>query len=61
MGPDIHKTLRQLTDTNDDQALSAFYYRIKVQELLFLSFEKMLKRETGRHNRINRAVSTSYF
>ena len=55
MGPDVQKVLKQLTDTSDDNKLSTFYYRIRVEELLYLLFEKLLRRETVRHSPVNKA------
>lgn len=52
---DVQKVLKQLTDTRDDNKLSTFYYRIRVEELRYLLFEKLLRRETGRHSPVNKA------
>jgi AraC-like DNA-binding protein len=50
MGPDVQKTLKQLTGARQEGELSALYYNIKVQELMFLVFEQLLKRDTVRHS-----------
>lgn len=52
MGPDIQKTLKQLTDADKDNELNVFFYRIKIQELLYALFQQLLKRETTRHSRV---------
>ncbi|QKZ13748.1 AraC family transcriptional regulator [Spirosoma sp. KUDC1026] len=52
MGPDVHKTVRQLTDGRQERELSALYYSIKVQELMLLVFDQLLKRDTVRHSPI---------
>lgn len=55
MSPDWTKVLKQLTNTSRDNPLSTFYYRIRVEELLYLLFEKLLRRETVRHSPVNKA------
>ncbi|MGV3559494.1 helix-turn-helix transcriptional regulator [Larkinella arboricola] len=54
MGPDVYKTLKQLTNVHQNGELSALYYRIKVQELLLLVFQQLLKRDTTRHSPIHK-------
>jgi AraC-like DNA-binding protein len=54
MGPDVQKALKELTDANETNPLSTFYYRIKAQELVYLLFEKLLKRDATRHSPINK-------
>ncbi|AUD01626.1 helix-turn-helix transcriptional regulator [Spirosoma pollinicola] len=55
LDPAIEKILRQLRDAQSDGALSLFYYQIKVQELVYLVFEKLLRRETKSNGPINKA------
>ena len=55
MSPNWQKVLRQLTEAIDDNPLGRFYYRIRVEELLYLLFEKLLQRETVRHSPVNQA------
>ncbi|GAB4021499.1 helix-turn-helix transcriptional regulator [Spirosoma koreense] len=50
MGPDVQKTLKQVTDARQNGELTALYYSIKVQELLLLLFEQLLRRDTVRHS-----------
>ncbi|WP_420149312.1 helix-turn-helix transcriptional regulator [Spirosoma sp.] len=54
MGPDVQKTLKQVTAARQDGELSSLYYRIKVQELMLLVFEQLLKRDQVRHSPINK-------
>ncbi|MBS1660612.1 MAG: AraC family transcriptional regulator, partial [Bacteroidetes bacterium] len=50
----IHKLLKQLTDAREDNDLGGFYHRLKVEELLYLVFEKVQKRETQPHGPIHK-------
>jgi AraC-like DNA-binding protein len=45
MWPDIEKNIRHLSLINEQDLLSHFYFRIKVQELIYLLFSKLIKRE----------------
>src|SRR3546814_10124507 len=45
MWPDIKKNTTHLSLINEQDSLSHFYFRIKVQELLYLLFSKLIKRE----------------
>jgi AraC-like DNA-binding protein len=54
MSVEIHKLVKQVTDAREDHALSNFYHRLKVQELLYLVFEKLQKRESQRHSAVHR-------
>ncbi|SEW01233.1 AraC-type DNA-binding protein [Chitinophaga sp. YR573] len=45
LSQDMGKLLHQLADTKEEINLSTFYYKIRVQELLYLLFEKLLKRQ----------------
>lgn len=47
MTQDVEKILEQLAEISDQNVLSHFYYKIKTQELLYLLFSKLLKRENG--------------
>lgn len=51
---EIQKLLKQLTDAREDQALNKFYSHLKVQELIYLLFEKLQKRENHTHNPVHR-------
>jgi AraC-like DNA-binding protein len=54
MSVEIHKLLKQVTDAREDNELGNFYYRLKVQELLYLVFEQLQKREAQRHSAIHK-------
>ncbi|WP_440134751.1 helix-turn-helix transcriptional regulator [Chitinophaga sancti] len=54
MTVEIHKLLKQVTDAREDNDLGNFYQRVKVQELLYLVFEKLQKREAINHNIIHK-------
>ena len=50
MSVEIHRLVKQVTDAREDNELSSFYHRLKVQELLYLVFEKLQKREAQRQS-----------
>ncbi|MCE6988025.1 AraC family transcriptional regulator [Dyadobacter sp. CY323] len=53
--PDFEKTLKSIADTNVTDTLNKFFYKVKVQELLYLLFVKLTERETKKESRINSA------
>ena len=55
MTPDAERILHQLSEINDQDKLSHFYYKIKVQELLYILFGKLLQRETEKQSLVNKA------
>jgi len=52
---DVEKMLRQLKASPAENELTSFYYKIKVEQLLYLVFEKLLRRETKQHSPVNEA------
>ena len=52
--PEVQKTLKQLTDDVAPDELSLFYQKIKVEELIYFVFRRLLQRDTGRHSSINK-------
>jgi AraC-like DNA-binding protein len=54
MSVEIHKIVKQVTDAREDDALSNFYQRIRVQELLYMVFGKLQKRESQRHSAVHK-------
>jgi AraC-like DNA-binding protein len=54
MSVEIHKIVKQVTDAREDDELSSFYQRLKVQELLYLVFGKLQKRESQRHSAVHK-------
>jgi len=55
MDPEVLRTLKQLSKINDQDRLSALYYKIKVYELIYLLFDKLKDRGTGKQSPINKA------
>ena len=55
MLPDAQRVLKQLSEINEQNELDHLYYRIKVQELLYILFSKLSHRETERQSPINKA------
>lgn len=45
MWPEIEKLIQHLSLINEQDSMSHFYFRNKVQELLYLLFSKLIKRE----------------
>jgi len=54
MSVEIHKIVKQVTDAREDNELTNFYQRLKVEELLYLVFEKLQKRESQNHSSIHK-------
>ncbi|MBD2757843.1 helix-turn-helix transcriptional regulator [Spirosoma validum] len=54
ISPAVQAILRQIRNANEDNDLGLFYYQLKVQELVYLVFKKLLQRESSRHNPISR-------
>jgi AraC-like DNA-binding protein len=52
---DVEIKLKQLKASHEENELTSFYYKIKVEELVYLVFEKLLKRETKQHSPVNEA------
>jgi AraC-like DNA-binding protein len=55
MNPETKKDLNQLVEVNVKTGLSNFYYRIKVQQLLYHLFSELQKRGNAQHQLINNA------
>lgn len=54
MTVEINKLIRQVTEAREDNELGNFYYRLKVQELLYLVFEKLQKREVVNYHLVHK-------
>lgn len=54
MSVEVHKLVKQVTDAREDNDLSNLYQRLKVQELIYLVFEKLQKRENQRHSTVHK-------
>jgi AraC-like DNA-binding protein len=55
MNQETKKDLKQLVEINVKTGLSNFYYRIKVQQLLYHLFSELQKRGNAQHQLINNA------
>ena len=55
MTPETKINLKQLVEINVKTGLSNFYYRIKVQQLLYDLFSELQKRDNKQHQLINNA------
>jgi AraC-like DNA-binding protein len=55
MSCDVEKKLTHLKVPHTENELTSFYFKIKVEELLYLVFEKLLKRETKMYSPVNEA------
>jgi len=55
MTVETQRVLKQLSDISDQDDLHRFYYRIKVEQLLYLLFTKLLSRQYAPHRPINNA------
>ncbi|HZG25718.1 MAG TPA: AraC family transcriptional regulator [Chitinophagaceae bacterium] len=53
MQVEIQQILKHIFSINANEILSPFYIQIKVQELLFHLFDKLIKRENTAHKHIN--------
>lgn len=51
---DVEKVLRQIAEISDQNELANFLYKIKIEELLYLVLDKMLKRADERPGIINK-------
>lgn len=52
MWPEFEKKIALLSFINEEDSLSNFYFRIKVQELIYLLFRKLLNREDQKQKSI---------
>lgn len=55
MHPEVLRTLKQITEIDDQLKLSSLYYKIKIQELIYLLFDKLLTRGGETQSPINKA------
>jgi AraC-like DNA-binding protein len=55
LSAEIKQLLKHLTEVNPHDGLSHFYLQVKVQELLYLLFRKLMLRESAPHQPINSA------
>lgn len=54
MSPDIQRVFKKLFWNSDQDHLLNLFYRIKIQELIYLLFSKLLRRENATQHAINK-------
>jgi len=54
LGADEQRTLKELTDAGPADPLSTLFYRIRVQQLIYHLFEKLLQRDSQPHSPLNK-------
>lgn len=55
MSEEMQRILKQLPEINEQNPLSHFYIKLKIQELIYLLFNKLLTRENQKQQRISNA------
>ena len=55
ISPAVQAILRQIRNADEDNDLGLFYYQLKVQELVYLVFKRLLQRENNQHNPVSKA------
>lgn len=55
MHPEMLRTLKQLSEISEQDELNALYYKIKIHELIYLLFDKLLTRGTDKQRPVNKA------
>lgn len=54
MNPETVRTLKQLSEIDDQDKLSALYYKIKTHELIYLLFDKLMDRSEEKQKSVNK-------
>jgi AraC-like DNA-binding protein len=54
LGADEQRTLKELADAGPGDPLSTLFYRIRVQQLIYFLFEKLLQRDSQPHSPLNK-------
>lgn len=54
MSPEMQRILKQLSGVSEQNELGNLYHRIRIQELIYLLFDKLLHRETERQSPIHK-------
>lgn len=54
MSPEVLRILKQLSGVSEQNELGNLYHRIRIQELIYLLFDKLLHRETERQSPIHK-------
>jgi len=55
MGAEAQIALKQLSEDQVDNPLASFYYRLKVEGLLYYVFDKLCNRQAAHHSPVNKA------
>jgi AraC-like DNA-binding protein len=55
MHPEALRTLKQISEIDDQDELSPLYYKIKIHELIYLLFGKLLARGNEKQHPVNKA------
>lgn len=55
MGPETQMILKQLSETQSENGLAGFYYRLKAETLLYHVFNQLHNRQSTSHNPVNKA------
>ncbi len=55
MNPEVQRILKQLSEINDQNNLKDLYYSIKLHELIYSLFDKLLARSHEKQSPINRS------
>jgi AraC-like DNA-binding protein len=55
MDPEVLRTLKQISEIDDQHELSSLYYKIKIRELIYLLFNKLLERGDEKQRPVNKA------
>jgi hypothetical protein len=55
MHPEILRTLKQLSEIDDRDALGDLYYKIKIYELIYQLFDKLMSRGPKKQHALNKA------
>lgn len=55
MHPEVQRILKQISEINDQDRLSDLYYGIKTHELIYLLFDRLLRRGVEKQNAVNKS------
>lgn len=55
MGPEAQIALKQLSEPQAGNPLTSFYYRVRVESLLYYVFDKLCNRQAAQHSPVNKA------
>lgn len=61
MGTETQMTLKQLSEPQPSNGLASFYYRLKSEALLYDVFHQLHKRQSAKHNPVNKVDAEKLF